>query len=66
MRILEIPVLTLEDEINALSSAGVDQLSSAYATGAVDALKWVLDQRLSPSDWIMRRNQSLKECPRAH
>ncbi len=55
MKILEIPVRTLETEIATLNETQQDALGNAYAAGAKDALQWLIDRRSSPSDWLHDR-----------
>lgn len=66
MRIIEIPTITLEEEIDNLHLGASDMLGATYAAGAIDAIKWILERKTSPSEWIMRRNMPMKDCVRPH
>lgn len=66
MRLIEIPSITLEEEIDNLRTGADDVLGSTYAAGAIDAIKWIIDRKISPSEWILRRNMPMKDCVRPH
>lgn len=62
MKILEIPERTLMDEIEALAPSH-DALGNAYAAGARDALKWLMERGQPPSDSLFQRDKSLEARP---
>lgn len=50
MIIVELPVKTIQTEIDKLTSLDPSmEFQSLYAKGAIDALKWVLGTDYSPS-----------------
>lgn len=59
MIIIDVPVITLDEEIERLSLLASDdgvtsvaQTRRQYARGAIVALEWVRDRRKLPSDFL--------------
>jgi hypothetical protein len=50
--ILDIPQQTLTDEMERLEGLPTQEAHAGYLLGALTALEWVMDRKMSPSDFL--------------
>lgn len=56
MRIVEIPIKTLEDEIISLSTLDTSIKGEEFILGAQTALMWLAEGKISPTDLLVKAN----------